>query len=99
LRWHNVLMAVSRAERRNDRRRRAIEVFGEERAPAALDLLELTELAWHDCYGEVTPSEAVIDDMLLLCEGSIERLIQVARMGVADWRDLKVAAEKFRNST
>jgi hypothetical protein len=92
-------MAVSRAERRKDRTPRAIAVFGENLAPFALDLLELTELAWHDCYGEVTPSEDIIEDMLLLSEGSIERLIQVTRLGVTDWRDLKVAAEKFRNRT
>jgi hypothetical protein len=92
-------MAVSRAERRENRKHRAIAVFGENRAPFALDLLELTELAWHDCYGEVTPSDDVIDDMLLLSEGSIERLIQAARLGVTDWRDLKVAAEDFRNRT
>jgi len=72
-------------------------VFGQDRATFALDLLELTELAWHDCYGEITPSEDVIDDMLLLSEGSIERLAQVARLAVADWRDLKVAAEELRH--
>ena len=66
-------------------------------APFALDLLELTELAWHDCYGEITPPEEVIEDMLLLSEGSIEQLIQAALLGVTDWRDLKVAAEKLRN--
>lgn len=95
--WHNVTMAVSRADRRRDRTNRALAVFGEERAPIALDLLELTELAWHDCYGEITPSEDIIEDMLLLSEGSIERLVQVARLGITDWRDLKVAAEAFRN--
>lgn len=63
----------------------------------ALDLLELTELAWHDCYGEITPSDDVIEDMLLLSEGSIEQLIKAALSGVADWRDLKVAADEFRN--
>jgi len=92
-------MAVSRAERRKDRRHRAVAAFGEDGAPIALDLLELTELAWHDCYGEVTPPEELIEDMFLLSEGSLERLIQVARLGVADWRDLKVAAEEFRNRT
>jgi len=92
-------MAVSRAERREERTPRAVAVFGEERAPFALDLLELTELAWHDCYGEITPPEDVIEDMLLLSEGSIERLIEMARLGVIDWRDLKVAAEEFRNRT
>ena len=99
MRWHNVPMAVSRAERRNERTPRALAAFGEERASIALDLLELTELAWHDCYGETTPPEDVIEDMLMLSEGSVDRLIQVARLAVADWRDLKVAAEEFRNRT
>ena len=90
-------MAVGRAQRRMDRTPRAVAVFGSDRAHVALDLLELTELAWHDCYGEISPSEDLIDDMFLLSEGSIEGLIQVARLGVADWRDLKVAAEEFRN--
>ena len=89
-------MAIGRAERREARRHRALAVFGEALAPVALDLLELTELAWHDCYGEITPAEDVIEDMLLLSEGSIERLIEVARLAVADLRDLKVAAEEFR---
>ena len=90
-------MAVSRAERREDRTPRVIAVFGEDRAPFALDLLELTELAWHDCYGEITPSDDVIEDMLLLSDGSIEGLLRAARLGVTDWRDLKVAAEELRN--
>ncbi len=90
-------MATSRAERRENRVSAAIAVFGEEMAPFALDLLELTELAWHDCYGEVTPPDGVVDDMLLLSAGSIERLIWAARLGVADWRDLRVAAEELRN--
>jgi hypothetical protein len=64
--------------------------------PVALDLLELTELAWHDCYGETTPSEDVIEDMLLLSQGNIERLIRAARLAVADRRDLRVAAEELR---
>jgi hypothetical protein len=90
-------MAVSRAERRDDRTPSVIALFGEDRAPLALDLLELTELAWHDCYGEITPSEDMIDDMLLLSEGTLEGLIQAARLGVTDRRDLKVAAEQHRN--
>ena len=72
-------------------------VFGEDTAPIALDLLELTELAWHDCYGEVTPSEEIIDDILLLSHGDINRLIQAAVLAVTDWRDLKVAADELRN--
>ena len=92
-------MAVSRADRRRERRPRALAVFGEERASLALDLLELTELAWHDCYGEITPPADLIEDMFVLSEGSVDRLIRVALLAVADWRDLKVAAEEFRNRT
>jgi hypothetical protein len=90
-------MAVGRAERRQERWQRAVALFGEDRAPIALDLLELTELAWHDCYAEVSPSQDIVDDMLLLSEGNLERLIQAALLGVTDWRDLKVAAEEFRS--
>lgn len=92
-------MAIGRAERRSKRTEQAVEVFGEEQAKVALDLLELTEFAWHDCYGEVTPSDALIEEMFLLSEGSIERLIEVARLAVADWRDVKVAAEELRRRT
>jgi len=59
--------------------------------------LEVTELAWHDCYGEVTPSEDIIDDILLLSDGDISQMIQAARLAVTDWRDLKVAADKLRD--
>ena len=90
-------MAIGRAERRKERTPRVTLEFGEERASCALDLLELTELAWHDCYGETTPSEEIIEDMLLLSEGSVERLIQFARLAVIDWRDLKVATQEFRD--
>jgi hypothetical protein len=41
---------------------------------AALDLFELTELAWHDCYGEVTPRYDVIDNMYVCFGGSLATL-------------------------
>ncbi|NNC90942.1 MAG: hypothetical protein HKN80_00480 [Acidimicrobiia bacterium] len=90
-------MAVGRAERRADRRRRAESLFGAEKGSVALDLLELTELAWHDCYGEASPPEDIIEDMLLLSAGNLERLIQAALLAVTDWRDLRVAADEIRN--
>ena len=97
--WHNGLMAVSRAERRRDWEQRVIADFGETGASVALDLLQLTELAWHDSYGEVTPSEGVIDDILLLSGGSLEKLIEAALLAVTDWRDLRVAADRLRDRT
>lgn len=89
-------MAVSRADRRKDREARIVEVFGVDRAPTALDLLELVELAWHDCYGQVTPSDQVVEDMLVLSDGHIDGLVVAARLAVTDWRDLSVAADERR---
>jgi hypothetical protein len=46
----------------------------------------------------VSPSEDVIDDILLLSEGTFEQPVQAARLAVTDWRDLKLAAERLRGS-
>jgi hypothetical protein len=85
-------MAISRSDRRADRERRAREVFGAD-GDAALDLLELTEFAWHDCYGEVTPSDQVIDDIFVVAQGSLAGLVGAARLAVEDFRDLRIRAE------
>ena len=89
-------MAVSRADRRRDRRPRVVAAFGEEGADRALDLLELVEMAWHDSYGERTPSDQVIEDMLVVSGGTLDGLIAAAHLGITDWRDLRVAADKRR---
>jgi hypothetical protein len=94
----NVVMAVSRAERRKDREPRVRAVFADRHAKPVLDLLELLELAWHDCYHEISPSEDIIDDVLLLSDGSMDKLVSAARLAVTDWRDLKVAAAAVRSS-
>jgi hypothetical protein len=65
--------------------------------PAVLDLLELTELAWHDCYAEITPPEEIIDEILLSSRGDLLLLVQAARVAVQDWRDLKVWAQAIRD--
>ncbi len=72
-------------------------VFGETRAPVALDLLELVELAWHDCYGEVTPSSDVVEDILVVSDGTLEGLVRAARLAVVDRRNLKLAAQGRRS--
>jgi hypothetical protein len=72
-------------------------VLGDDEVGAALDLLELVELAWHDCYGEITPSDAVVDDMLVLSEGTLAGLVAAALLAVTDWRDLRIAADALRN--
>ncbi len=89
-------MAVSREERRTARRDRAVEVFGHGQAQRALDLLEIVELAWHDCYDDVTPPDEIIDDMFLLSGGDLQGLIAAARLALTDWRDLRVAATAKR---
>jgi hypothetical protein len=88
-------MATSRADRRADRKQRAVETFGAE-SDAALDLLELTEFAWHDCYGEVTPPDQVIDDLFVVAQGSVAGLIRAARLAVEDSRDLRLQADDIR---
>ena len=88
-------MAISRAERRAGRTARVVAIFGDALAASVLDLLELTELAWHDCYGEITPSEEMVDDILLCSKGELAQLIRVARQpyptGVTSkWRQPKL---------
>lgn len=88
-------MAIGQAERRAQRRTKVAVMFAD-RTDRALDLLELLEMSWHDAYGEPTPSEDVIDDVLLLSEGNLRLLIRWARLAVTDWRDVRVEADKVR---
>lgn len=62
-------------------------------ADAALDVLELTEFAWHDCYGDVSPPDEVVADILTVSEGRLDRLAHAARLAVEDFRDLRMQAE------
>jgi len=55
-------LVVGRAQRREARRARFEREFGDDWA-GALDLIELTELAWHDCCHELTFPDAVLDDL------------------------------------
>lgn len=71
-------------------------VLGPDAAEAALDVLELTELAWHDCYGEVTPPEDVVDDVLACSRGELAGFARAARLAVTDRRDLRLAADAVR---
>ena len=89
-------MVVGRAARRERRRSRVAEAVGEHNATHALDLLELVELAWHDCYGESSPPESVIDDILVLGRGDLSLMISAARLAVVDFRDARLAADELR---
>jgi hypothetical protein len=93
-----LIVAVGRAERRAGRRTKVAVLFAD-RTDRALDLLELLEFAWHDVYGEVTPPEAVIDDVLTVSQGTLRGLIRAARLAVADSRDLSLQAASVRSDS
>ena len=59
-------------------------------------VFELMEMAWHDCYAEVTPSEDVVDDVLLCSGGTLDGLVAAAHLAVIDRRDLWVWAADTR---
>ncbi len=67
-------------------------MFGAD-SDSALDALELTELAWHDCYAEVMPPEGVVDDILAVSGATLPGLLRAARLAVQDPRDLRVVAQ------
>jgi hypothetical protein len=91
-------MTVGRAARFEERRPRIIAAFGDdsETLSDVARVLELMEMAWHDCYAEVTPPEEVIDDVLLCSRGTLRELIRAARLAVIDRRDLAVWAAEIR---
>lgn len=87
--------SISRRERREGDRGRAGLEFGAH-ADAALDLMDLLELAWHDTHGEITPPEDVLEDVWVAAEGDLARLAWASRLAVVDWRDLRVSADALR---
>jgi hypothetical protein len=89
-------MAIGRAARRAERSPLVESVLGESLAPVGLDLLELTEYAWHDCYEEITPPDEVIINILACSEGNLATMIRAARLAVTDSRDLQVWAERLQ---
>ena len=55
---------------------------------AGLDLPELTEYAWHDCYQEITPPDEVILNILICSRGDLATMagdVDVERECVTDW--------------
>lgn len=96
--WDAALMAISRAERRALRSERARSEFGRD-ADAVLDVLELTEFAWHDCYNEITPPDEVVDDIFVAAQGNLADFVHLARLAVEDFRDLRMAADHVRGTS
>jgi hypothetical protein len=92
----DLIMTAGSIDRRSERRTKVAVLFAD-RTDRALDLLELLEMAWSDTHGEVTPPEEVIDDILLLSKGQLRLLIRWARLAVADWRDVRLAAQGVRS--
>jgi hypothetical protein len=92
-------VAVGRAERFEERTPRIVAVFGSDAATlrTVRHLLELMELAWHDCYGETSPSDEVFDNVLLCSGGTVEGLIAAAHLAVVDRRDLQEWASRIRS--
>ncbi len=72
--------------------------FDAHEVEAALDLLALTDMAWHDCYGpqELEIPARVLDDVLLLAQGNLANLIRLARDAVTDFRDIQIDADEER---
>ena len=94
-------MAIGRAERFEEWKPRVIAVFGDDEATlhSVSQVFELMEMAWHDCYEEITPPEEVIDDLLLCSGGTLGGLIHAAHLAVIDSRDLAVWASEIRGRT
>ena len=90
-------MAIGREARRAERASLVESVLGQSQASAGLDLLELTEYAWHDCYQEITPPDDVILNILICSRGDLAAMIHAALLAVVDSRDLHVWADAVRN--
>jgi hypothetical protein len=81
-----------------ERRPRVVAVFGEALARPVIQILEMTELGWHDNTGEFTPPEKVIDDILFCSEGDLVKLIEAARLALTDTRDLTMWVARLKAS-
>jgi hypothetical protein len=88
-------MVASSEDRRQTRSRRANEVF-KDQAGAALDALALLDFAWHDCYGESSPPEQVIEDIWVVANGDLAQFVSATHLAVVDFRDLRVNADALR---
>lgn len=90
-------MVIGRKNRRAARKPRVARAVAAKNVEAALDALELLEFAWHDCYAESSPPDDVVDDILLLSQGSLAKLVSACLLAVTDWRDLRLVADDLRS--
>jgi len=59
-------------------------------------VFELFEMSWHACYGEISPPEHIVDDVLLCSRGTIDGLVAAVHQAVMDSRGLHVWAAEIR---
>jgi hypothetical protein len=93
-------MALGRDERFEERKPRVVAVFGDDEGTlrSVFEVFALMEMAWHDCYGEITPAEEVVENVLVCSGGTIDGLVSAAHLAVIDRRDLWIAAEAIRRN-
>lgn len=89
-------MTPSPADRRV-LRRGLVEALFPDSPDAALDELARLDTAWAATDGAPSPPTRVLDDVLLLSRGELDRLRSAARVAVLDPRDLYVAADEERH--
>jgi hypothetical protein len=88
-------MALGRDARRAERAPLVEEILGKHLASAGLDLLELAEFAWHDCYGDISPPDDVILNILTCSQGDLATMIHAVKVAITDWRDLRLWADSL----
>jgi hypothetical protein len=87
--------AQERKARRDLREPRATEIFGSQ-SRAVLDILELTDWAWHSVYGDDSPSERVVNDIFACADGDLAMFALAAKEAVNDCRNVHVWADQVR---
>lgn len=88
-------MVIGRDARRQEQLARVQAQFPRQ-VGTVVQVLDLLDLAWHDCYGVVSPPDSVIDDLFATAGDDLVGLIDAAHLAVIDWRDLRVRAESAR---
>jgi hypothetical protein len=86
------VMTVGREQRMAAIRPRIEAEFGPHLVATIIEILTLTELAWHDAYGEPSPPEQVVEDIIVVSGGDLRRFIAAALLAVTDPRDLRLSA-------
>lgn len=65
--------------------------------PPRLLTRALLDLAWHDCYGEPSPSDEIVEDIWTVADGDLARFVSASYLAVIDFRDLRMSADESRS--